>query len=259
MFENNYPLFSAGRILKTEMLEELRDYPREFFNIRFSDYSDGIISGCDIEVTDNFIVVKKGIIKYGGLIYILTEDKPIRYENNNKLVCLKVRFLASIRDNDFLKNSTEVYIDEEIDKKENEMELCRFKLREGAKLRVDYTSFQDFATEFDTVNIINVPYGAIEGSSLSPKITRYFGEELIKLDLKDSWDIQFACMCIQSKDPIEKSIITNYLVFKINIARKEYSNEDLYYYLEQALRKAKEGNDGKGTESRGRYKRILID
>lgn len=259
MFENNYPLFSAGRILKTEMLEELRDYPREFFNIRFSEYSDGIISGCDIEVTDNFIVVKKGIIKYGGLIYILTEDKPIRYENNNKLVCLKVRFLASIRDNDFLKNSTEVYIDEEIDKKENEMELCRFKLREGAKLRVDYTSFQDFATEFDTVNVINVPYGSIEGSSLSPKITRYFGEELIRYDLKDPWDIQFASTCIQSKDPIEKSIITNYLVFKINIARKEYSNEDLYYYLEQALRKAKEGNNGEGTESRGRYKRILID
>ena len=35
MFENNYPLFNPGRILKTKMLEELRDYPREFIDIKY--------------------------------------------------------------------------------------------------------------------------------------------------------------------------------------------------------------------------------
>lgn len=259
MFENNYPLFSAGRILKTEMLEELRDYPREFFNIRFSEYSDGIISGCDIEVTDNFIVVKKGIIKYGGLIYILTEDKPIRYENNNKLVCLKVRFLKRKIEGDFIRNCTEVYLDENIESNVDEMEIARFKLREGAVLRNDYVSFEDFSTEFDTLNIINVPYSTIEESSLSPKITRYLGKEILRCNLNDNFDMYFATLCLQSQNAIVKDVIIAYLVNKINIPFGEYSNEDLYFYLLEVLKQIKDSLGDRNKRKSGRCKKILID
>ena len=75
LFENNYPLFNSGRLLKIDMLEELRDFPREFFDIRLKEYSNGIISGCDIDVTDDFIDIKKGIIKYQDVLYLLKEDR----------------------------------------------------------------------------------------------------------------------------------------------------------------------------------------
>ncbi len=50
MFRNIYPLFERKHLLKKEMLDNLRDYPREIFNMLYQDYSDGILSGCRLEV-----------------------------------------------------------------------------------------------------------------------------------------------------------------------------------------------------------------
>ena len=35
MFIGNYPKFNEGRILKSGMLESLRDYPREIMKIKY--------------------------------------------------------------------------------------------------------------------------------------------------------------------------------------------------------------------------------
>ena len=52
MFKNIYPLFERKRLLKKEMLENIRDFPRDIFDIFFRNYSDGILTGCDIEVKE---------------------------------------------------------------------------------------------------------------------------------------------------------------------------------------------------------------
>ena len=259
MFQNNYPLFNSGRLLKIDMLEELRDFPREFFDIRLKEYSDGIISGCDIDVSDNFIVIKKGIIKYQDVLYLLKEDKKIAYECNNQLMILKVRFLSTKEEADFLNNTAEVYLEANLNFKDNEIEICRFKLRNGAKLRISHMDFTDLSTEYDTVNTIYAPYAAYGDSSLNSEILRRFGRELLKCNLSEAWDISFAMMCIQSKEAIEKEIIVSYLVYKLGIEMKEYSNEDLYYYLLDVLKIAKEGMSGHGRRGGGRFKKILID
>lgn len=259
MFENNYPLFNSGRLLKIEMLKELRNFPREFFDIRLKEYSDGIISGCDIDVRDNFIVIQKGIIKYRDVIYILKEEKKIAYECNNQLMILKVKFLSTKEDADFINNTTEVYLDGDLNFADNEIEICRFKLRTGAKIRINHMDFTDLSTEYDTVNTIYAPYAAYGDSSLNPEILRRFGRELLKCNLSESWDISFAMTCVQSKDPIQKEIIVSYLIYKINIEIKDYSNEDLYYYLLEVLNSAKNGTRGNGHKGSGRYKKILID
>lgn len=259
MFENNYPLFNSGRLLKIDMLNELRDFPREFFDARLKRYSNGIISGCDIDVTDNYVVIQKGIIKYEDVIYLLKEDKKIAYECNNKMMILKVKFLPQLVDHDFINYSTEVYLDENLELKGNELELCRFKLRIGAKLRVNHVDFNDLCTEYDTVNTINVPYAAYGESSLNPDILRQFGRELLRCNVGEAWDISFGMTCIQSKEPIEKEIITNYLVYKLDIEIKDYSNEELYYYLLDVLNRVKDGEDGSRRKRNGRFKKIIID
>lgn len=259
VFENSYPLFNSGRLLKVDMLKELRDFPREFFDINFENYSDGIVGGCNLEVTDDFIVVRKGILKHNNILYLLKEDITLDYECNNRLTILKVKFLPETKDNDFRKNSTEIYLDEDLEIKENEMEICRFQLRNGAALRIEHVDFNDLATEYDTVNFIHAPYAAYKESSLCPEVLRRFGSELLKCRVEDPWDIAFGMNCIQSKDPIQKEIITDYLVYKLNIQQKEYSNEDIYYYLLDVLNKAKDGIGSGGHNGRRGGRKILID
>lgn len=259
MFKSNYPLFDSGRILKSAMLEDLRDYPREFASIKYGGYSNGIIAGCSIDVIDNFIVIKKGILKYKENIYMLSKDYPIKYENNNVLTSLKIKFLPVNNAGEYVKNETEIYLSEKIENEDYEMELCRFKLRTGAKLRREYVGFKDFSTEFDTVNIINTPFAAYGSPSLSPYILRSFGLEMLKCSLSESFDISFAMLCVQSKEAIEKDIIISYIVNKLNTEDREYSNEEIYDYLAQILESAKYGQDSDRSHGRGRFKRILID
>ena len=52
MFKNTYPLFERKKVLKKEMLENLRDYPRDVFHILYQDYSDGILVGCELKVQE---------------------------------------------------------------------------------------------------------------------------------------------------------------------------------------------------------------
>lgn len=175
------------------------------------------------------------------------------------MMILKVKFLPQLGDHDFINYSTEIYLDESLELKGNELELCRFKLRLGAKLRVNHVDFNDLCTEYDTVNTINVPYAAYGERSLNPDILRQFGRELLKCNVGEAWDISFGMTCIQSKEPIEKEIITNYLVYKLNIEIKDYSNEELYYYLLDVLNRVKDGQDGSGRKRNGRFKKIIID
>ncbi|OSA97904.1 UNVERIFIED_ORG: hypothetical protein B2H98_06640 [Clostridium botulinum] len=258
MFKNRYPLFESGRLLKIDMLNELRDYPRIFINIMFKEYCDGIISGCSLDVVDDFLIIRKGIIKYSEVIYILKKDTKIKYQCNNKLTILKLRFMEQVIDKDFIENCTEIYLDDELELKGNEMELCRFQLREGAHLRVNYIGFEDLSTEYDTVNLINSHHATKNEVGLSPIILSMFGKELIKCNINEAWDITFATMCIQNKDAIEKDIIISYLLYKLNIQEKDYSNEELYLYLLEVLKKQRE-DSGTSNNKRGRFKKILID
>ncbi len=259
MFQNKYPLFKNGRLLKIDMLEELRDFPRGFFDAKLKGYSNGIISGCDIEVSDNYIKILNGIIKYEDTIYILKNENKIEYICNNILMSLKVKFLPQMEDGDFRINSTEIHLNEKLEVEANEIEICRFKLRAGAKLRINHVDFIDLSTEYDTVNTINSPYAAYGDSSLNPEILRRFGRELLECNLSEPWDISFAITCVQSKDAIQKEIIVSYLVNKLNIEMKDYSNEDLYYYLLEVLNSAKDGANGNGRRGRGKFKKILVD
>ena len=71
MFKNIYPLFESKCLLKKEMLENLRDYPRSIIQILCQDYSDGIITGCELSVVNHEIIISPGILCFKGVLYIL--------------------------------------------------------------------------------------------------------------------------------------------------------------------------------------------
>ncbi|WP_339277875.1 hypothetical protein MKY59_12575 [Paenibacillus sp. FSL W8-0426] len=45
MFTHVYPHFQKGRILKTAMLEQLPDYPRDYLELCYRNYANALLPG----------------------------------------------------------------------------------------------------------------------------------------------------------------------------------------------------------------------
>lgn len=259
MFLNTYPLFNRGRTLKIEMLEQLRDFPRDFINILLEQYSDGIITGCELSVNNHYLVIAKGIVKHGGTLYMLKESCSVAYESTNTTVMLKIRFLDETKNNDFIRSGTEIFIDDDLDIKTDELELCRFKAKTGARLRVDYINFEDMSTEYDTVNLINSPFAAPAKSSLSPSILKTFAKEAFKYPITNALDAAFCMQCLQTQETLNREMIQNYLSARLRQELREYSNEEIYKYLLQILGDISQGRErSQGNRSFG-GRSIMVD
>lgn len=258
MFENVSPNFEKGRILKKEMLENLRDYPRNFFDIYFKEYSDGIITGAELTVNEKDISVAKGIIKHKNKLYILNKEEKIPYEVSNEEVLIKVKFLEEKLNGDFAVSATEIYIDEKPKLLDSEIELGRFKLHKEAVLRSDYTDFYDFETEFNTLNIINSDYAGVKVKTMSPILLKYFSKALLKTKPQNTYDIVFAMQCLNG-NYVDRQVLLEYIKGRLGVPDKEYSNLQIYKYLCHILREA-EGGRSRDFESRmSRKTKIIVD
>ena len=215
------------------MLGNLRDFPRDFLNYYFASYSSGIIAGVDLAVDEDFLHIGKGIIKFNGMLYLLSKPLKIDYSNNDQATIIKVRFEPVKEKEDFEIHDSEVILDDELKVKENEFELGRFKLREGAQLKNDYDKFEDFDVEYNTLNLINVLYSTPGGASLHPKIIQKFAKVLY-VNSKEMIDNVFAAECLNSR-VVSKKLVENYLKKRLDTADDNYSNREIYNHLNQIL------------------------
>lgn len=258
MFSTTYPVFGKGRILKLEMLENLRDYPKDILDIHLQEYADGILTGCKLQISDNYIMITPGIIYFKGIPYILRDPYKLPYFHTNVTALLKISFSEKSANNDFISYTANAFIDDNIAISENEIELCRFKLKVGAKLRTDYTSFEDLETEYNTVNTIHAPYAAYKKSTISPDILNYFAQEAFKHNPTEPLDISFCMICMENQQAISRELITSYIALRLNIQKQDYTNQTIYKYLNQILNNistSKKAEKNMGFSS----KRILID
>ena len=235
MFVNKYPTFELGRILKKEMLESIRDYPRAVIDSYFKEYSEGIISGVDIVAKDKYIEIKGGIIKHEGRIYILEEECTLPYYITEEEIIIKIRFIDKSLNENFIVYSSEIFFDTDNDIKKDELELGRFKLKRGSRLNTKYKNFRDFSAEYNTLNIINVKYSALEESTISPVILNYFLKEIRKSKDVDLYDITFFMECINKKI-VNRRIILTYISDKLNIDYTTCSNYEIYKKLDNILK-----------------------
>ncbi|MGM0508837.1 MAG: hypothetical protein ACQERZ_06665 [Fusobacteriota bacterium] len=256
--ENRVPKFEKGSILKKGMLEALRDYPKNFIDIFFEEYSDGILEGCKISVNESYIVINKGIIKLDGCIYILDDKTEIDYPESNVEVVIKISILEE-ENRDYDIKKLNITSDENKDLLKNELELGRFKLRKGADLRTTYSDFFDFKTEYNTLNIINCKYSSTGGTSISPKILREFGKKALEINTMSPIDIIFAYKTLES-GTVNREIIKSYISKKLSIKNKEFTNLQMYNYLKDILMEFDENGDNEvqKTESHS-YGRIIVD
>ncbi len=257
MFQNTYPVFEAKRLLKKEMLDNLRDFPRELFDLRYRGYSDGILYGCELKGVEGGLKIMPGILYYKGTPYFLGNPFDVSCRAEGKLVYLKVRFLdktIGVRQKEYL---SQVYIDERMPDCGCELELGRFKLQQGARLRTEYVDFYDYETEFDTMDRIHVPYAASGQYGIWPQILKCFAEELLRLPKQDPWDLVFCLNCLQLEKAMPYEAVRAYLNGRLRQDR-EYTNPQIYYALKNILQAAKGTSCSDGWEIEKKEKKLLM-
>lgn len=278
--QNLYPLFERNRILRKELLSALRDYSFAYVGLEYLEYGDGILRGCDIRIKEKKITVTPGIIKWGGQIFLMTQEECVDYAPSDRTVTIKLR-LQKERTADFVSCRMELVSDYDVLHSDHnalysehdggsqkhdmesavvmEFELCRYRLQEGARLRTDYKDFEDMGTQYGTVNYIHAAWGCLRGNSLSPAITRRFAQEILKVEKRDPEDTAFAYLCLSQPGALPREILIDYVGQRNGCGLlKDAPNEVVFEEMCRALGKIRSGMSGERRERTGK-RQIIVE
>lgn len=224
------PRFSDGAILRAEKLQQLIDQAFTLPNLIYNGYSDGVVSGLEVTEEKGNLVISPGLISFKNEVFVIEKSFVIPYEATNQTSYLKLGYdgcsegVAGREYYFFIELNLESATNEQI-------ELCRFKLQEGAKLRTKYDDFEDMNTEFDTLNLIHVPYASKDNSTLHPKILKVYAKELLMLKPQNILDQSF-CVQIQSSQlSFNIDGIISYIEIKTENEIEQYTNVKIYNEL----------------------------
>ncbi len=258
MFQYDYPQFEKKRLLRVEMLDKLRDYPKNFLDLSFQDFGDGVVSGCDITWDDGRLTISSGMVLWKKNLYFMEQPFVMDCRAEDKIRYLKVQFLAEIREAGKITGNTRIFLEDKKPDPACEMELCRFRLQEGARLRDSHENLQDYSTEFDTVNLIHQPYAAAGESTLNPRIIRQFSKEMFKCRPSDPYDISFSTTALANHGHVTVELIREYLSIRQGDEYGEKGNASIYRGLLEVLRTQKSGEIKRGQGSQGKRGMMLL-
>ncbi|MFC7677694.1 DNA and RNA helicase [Paenibacillus sp. GCM10028914] len=259
MLHNHYPVFTKGRILKLEMLENLRDYPRWMLDILHTDLSDGIVAGMDITVRENTLMISKGVIKQAGKVYVIEEEQQISYASHGTEQVLRIRCLPEQHGKDFMAYPVEIVLDGRSADPSSELELARFKLKPGASLRSSYESFADFATEFNTLNRIYAAYASLDKSTFYPDALRYFARMVMDAGGGQANDYAFAMQVLSSERPTCRDAVLYYIGIRLGTGYRTLDNGQIHKYLNRILEEIRSGSRGRNDYRGSGIQRMLVD
>lgn len=256
--EIRVPVFAGRRILKKESLWDIRDYTYAGWQLYYAEYTDGLLKGCDIRAEDGRLVIGKGMLKFHDFIYLMMEEERVDYQPKNRWQMLKAEFSEDETNLDYKAYRVRFFLDEELELGENQMEMCRFYLREGSALRDSYKNFADMSTEYDTVNLICATVAGIGEKTLHPLVVRQFGEEIWNMEEKDQFDFGFCNLVWNTQGRVERKVIAAYLSNKMKKAVVDkimsYDNQMVYEKLENIV-----DNMGKFKKEKVNARVIIVD
>lgn len=249
MFHYEEPIFQKKRLLRIEMLEQLRDYPRNYLKLLYGGYSDGIICGCQVTWDNGQLEISPGILCHAGKLYFMENTYRTECIAEDKLKYLKVQFMTEIHEEGKIEGNTRIILDDRKPDAACEMELCRFRLQEGARLRDSYKNFEDYATEYDTINRIHVPYASYGRPIIWPEILKQFAEEILEIRNNDVYDTSFAMNVLANQGEIPADCICSYLKIRLDNKDTENRNIDIYKGLREVLRREMTGRPFRPSEN----------
>lgn len=253
------PIFTEGNILTGEMLEEMKEYAVDFAKLSYIEYGKGIVKGCNLTTTDSHITLHPGIIICFQEPILITVPVEIPYYPVNRWTALKLEVDKEYENRFWSIRNMSLNLTEDLEAKENTIELCRFQLQKGAKLRTEHREFKDCNTEFDTINQIYSEWAAYKETTVSPKILRNYAKELMKSEITNPWDMVFVQQIFNNHgEPLERKAIQMYLSQRLGEPVQECSNVEIYNRLAKVLEKAK-GEMTSPARRQGSGRRIMVD
>ena len=256
--EIRVPVFAGRRILKKESLWDIRDYTYAGWQLYYAEYTDGLLKGCDIRAEDGQLVIGKGMLKFHDFIYLMMEEERVDYQPKNRWQVLKAEFSEDETNLDYKAYRVRFFLDEEMELGENQIEMCRFYLREGSVLRDSYKNFADILKEYDTINLIYATVAGVGEKTLHPVVVRQFGEEIWNMEEKDQFDFGFCNLVWNTQGRVERKVIAAYLSNKMKKAVvaniMSYDNQMVYEKLENIV-----DNMGKFKKEKVNTRVIIVD
>ena len=253
------PVFESGTVLTQEMLETMKNYAIDLGNLEYAGYEDGIISGCEVTMSGNYICVNRGIIKYAGNIYFLPQEFRVMINAGNDWQILRLYVGSMSREQNFLIGELHLELTSEQEAAANKIEICRFRLQNGAMLRNSYRDFADLSTEFDTVNEIYAQWSGYQCKTISPRILKEFAKGLRRKALHNMHDFIFLqqIMALDGKS-LTREAIQYYISERQNIPYKELTNMEIYRALNDILRSGM-SREARPMTGQREMRRIIID
>lgn len=254
MFNYRYPQFEKKHLLRTEMLDLLRDNSQDFLQMYFSNYGDGVLAGCNLSWEENRLTIHPGVIYRMGNLYFLQEPFHLECVADNRKKYLKVQFLTEEKDVTQVVGNTRVFLDEAKVDPIREMELCRFHFQEGAKLRDTHENFEDYSTQYDTIETIYAPFSICGGSSLNPVVVKRFAKEMLQAGVANAHDISFAMTVLAAEGVVSPQCIGDYVNLRLGQNKSGLNVGELYF----GLLEIRKGFDKEKKHSRNNVERKVL-
>lgn len=239
MFYQILPQFKRHSILRAEVLTDGFEQNKKLSECMYAGYADGIVEGVQVNISENIIGIEPGVVLHDGKLYYQEETQYLPCEPKEEVQYVYLRFWEEQQKENEVLYYGEILLTAIPSERANDMELGRFLLKEGAFLRKDYQSLEDFKTEHNTLHICHVPYAGRGEACFSPEITRYYGKELMKQKEIGGIDAAFAMECLRG-DAIPMELVRCYLTKRLerNIEEAAIGEQLLDYFIE-ALQKGK--------------------
>ena len=253
------PIFKPGNILTHEMLEILKEAAIDAEELKYIGFSDGVLKGCHITTAQGMINVGRGIIMIKSKAYYLQSEVIVPVHPTNSTQILVVRATEEEESYDFVVREVKVQLVEENDMLPTDVELCRFRLQQGAVLRSTYRDFKDMDTEYDTVCLKYAKWSSYEKSSLSIEVLKKFMEEAVKCAITDVEDKNFLSrIAATDGTTLNAAEINWYLSWRLNKPYSERGNAEMYQGLLDVLRMIKNGRVGM-SDRRPERRKMIVD
>lgn len=257
--EHIYPTFKNGKILTSEMLIALRDMAWLREQTVYQDYPKGIIWGCRLKIEGQYICIEPGQIKCRDYVFLLGKEERIEYAPTESYISLKFKAGEREEFSGYVRYRTSFFLDARLELEEDEVELCRFKLKEGARLRTQYKDFYDIQTEYDTLNLAHATWAAADGNSLSKEVTDFFAGQVLACEEVEETDRQFAYLLLQGKEAVRADVLTDYLMRKTGQKQKgDFIPEEAFYRLERVLEDIRRGGKTERSSQMERRQRLIV-
>ncbi len=253
------PVFESGTVLTQEMLELLKNYAIDLGTLHYAGYSDGIICGCGVTMSGTILSVNRGIIMFAGNLYFLPQEMKVMVNSGDDWQVLRLIVGNMSRDQNFMIGELQLELTSDITEDSNKIEICRFRLQNGAMLRNKYRNFNDLNTEFDTVNEIYAKWSGYQNKSISNRILVEFAKEARKKNTQNPQDIMLIqqILALDGKT-MNREVILYYLSVRLNRKYQEMSNEEIYKALCEVLTSCRPGADMQRAHAR-EQRRIIVD